>query len=207
VSRAVPRWQGAARALACRRFEGRRRIKVERDIALRTERLKLEALDVRHSEALWAAVEASLDELRPWLFWAATTSLAGTIAFAEISRRAWSAGSDYVFAILHHGEPVGTIGLHHYDDVLEAAELGYWMSSDMCGRGLMTEAAGAVVGFGFERLELHRMSLHAARANVGSQRVAEKVGFRREGLLRDGSRGAGGWHDCYLYGLLSTDAR
>ena len=174
---------------------------------LHTPRLALEPAEPRHAEGLWRAAESSLPELRPWLFWAVDSDLAGTLAWTRTSERAWKAGSDWVFAVVSAGEVIGSIGLHHHDRILEAAELGYWLSSEATGRGLMTEAAGAVVDFGFERLTLHRLELRAAPDNHASIRVAEKVGFRREGLLRHGSRGAGGWHDVYLFGLLAGDRR
>jgi [ribosomal protein S5]-alanine N-acetyltransferase len=129
------------------------------------------------------------------------------MAFVQASMAAWEAGTDWVFALLLEGDAVGTIGLHEFDRTLEQAELGYWLRTDLGGRGLMTEAARAVVGFGFGDLSLHRIELHAAPGNVASIKVAERVGFRREGLLQDGSRGADGWHDAYVYGLLAGDAR
>ena len=71
----------------------------------------------------------------------------------------------------------------------------------------MTEAATAIVTFGFEQLHLHRIELHAGLRNFASIRVAEKLGFQRAGALRDGSRGASGWYDCYVYDLLENDRR
>ena len=56
-------------------------------------------------------------------------------------------------------------------------------------------------------LGLHRIELHAAIENVGSIRVAEKLGFRSEGIMREGSKVPGGWLDCYSFGLLTTDPR
>lgn len=111
------------------------------------------------------------------------------------------------FAIVVDGSPAGTISLHNHVPALQRAEMGYWLRSDLCGRGLMTEAGSAVVEFGFESLRLHRIELHAGTGNVGSARVAEKLGFAREGLLRHGSRGSDGWYDVFVYGLIEDDPR
>jgi ribosomal-protein-serine acetyltransferase len=178
-----------------------------RSTVLRTGRLRLAPVGPGHVDDLWRATQESLSELRPWLYWARSNDLGERMAFVQASMAAWEAGTDWVFALLLEGDAVGTIGLHEFDRTLEQAELGYWLRTDLGGRGLMTEAARAVVGFGFGDLSLHRIELHVAPGNVASLKVAERVGFRREGLLRDGSRGADGWHDAYVYGLLAGDAR
>jgi RimJ/RimL family protein N-acetyltransferase len=172
-----------------------------------TPRLRLEPIERGHAEGLWRAKEASLAELRRWLAWALSDDPERSRGFVEASRRGWDAGTDWVFVLVLAGEPIGAIGLHEHDALGARAELGYWLRSDVAGRGLMTEAAAAVVDFGFEVLGLHRIQLRAAPGNAASTRVAEKVGFRREGLMRDSGRGEAGWHDESLYGMLATDER
>lgn len=71
----------------------------------------------------------------------------------------------------------------------------------------MTEAGRAVISFAFEVLDVHRIELHAGVSNKPSIRVAEKLGFQREGVLREAGRGAGGFYDAFVYGLLTTDVR
>ncbi len=100
---------------------------------------------------------------------------------------------------------MGTIGLHGVDVLTLSAMLGYWIATSSAGRGLMTEAGARVVRFALEDLRLHRIGLYAAPDNVPSVRVAEKLGLRREGVLRDGNRGMHGWHDVYVFGLLRDD--
>jgi RimJ/RimL family protein N-acetyltransferase len=180
-------------------------MEVPRDIRLTTERLVLEALGPGHAKGLWRGAATSLGELRPWLLWAAEATEASIAHFSRTAEGLWRAGTDWIFATVLDGDVVGAIGLHRYDPVVASAELGYWLSSGCAGRGLMTEAGGAVVSFGFEQLDLHRIYLHAAPANRASVRVAEKLGFAREGLLRDATRGADGWHDAYAFGLLASD--
>lgn len=175
--------------------------------AIATSRLALQPLGPEHGPSLWRAAEASLPDLLPWMAWATGTDAAATMAFAQASEAAWEAGSAFNFALVLEDEAVGTAGYHAHDALHAAAQLGYWLRSDLAGRGLMTEAAGAVVNFGFTELHLHRIELHASPANVASVRVAEKLGFRREGLLRHGSRGSDGWHDVWAFGLLEHEHR
>lgn len=95
----------------------------------------------------------------------------------------------------------------HADPLHSNYEMGYWLRSDLCGRGLMTEAAKAIVEFAFVDLKIHRVELHAGTENHASIRVAQKLGFKREGVLREAGRGAGGFYDSYVFGLLSSDER
>ena len=174
---------------------------------LRTFRLTLEPTRPEHADPMWQAVSSSLDELKPWMTWANDTDHPSTRDFTIAAERAWMADASWSFTIVFADALVGTVSLDRHDRMLKSANVGYWLRSDLTGRGLMTEAVSAIVEFAFETVGLHRLELHAAPENVASTRVAEKIGFSRRGLLRDGSLGAGGWHDVFVYDLLATDAR
>ena len=174
---------------------------------LRTPRLTLARMGPEYADGLIASIRASLAELQPFMAWAVDHDPRATRSFTEMAERRWDDQTGWTFAVLQEREPVGACSLDRYEALLESCEVGYWMRTDLCSRGLMTEAASAVVEFGFEQLRLHRLELHAAPDNHGSIRIAEKLGFRREGVLRDGSRGIGGFHDVYVFGLLAHDPR
>jgi [ribosomal protein S5]-alanine N-acetyltransferase len=85
------------------------------------------------------------------------------------------------------------------------AEIGYWLSKPLWGKGLMTEALEAVVAFAFGPLGLHRIYAITHPDNRASQKVLEKVGFTKEGVLRMHTRRQDKWGDSIIYGLLNTD--
>ena len=174
---------------------------------IETARLSIVPCSVAHADSLWAAVEESLPELRPWMAWAIDDSYTSNKEFLRISEESWQKDLAWTFTIFYEGRAAGTIGLGVYEPLVGSAQLGYWIRSDLAGRGLTTEAAAAVVRFGFEEVGLHRIELHAALGNAASIRVAEKLGFRRGGVLRDGTRGEAGWQDCYVFDLLESDQR
>jgi RimJ/RimL family protein N-acetyltransferase len=175
--------------------------------ALTTDRLRLEPIGPDHAEDLWRATEASLPELRRWMFWAADADAGLTRAFAEGAVEEWDEGVAYHFAIRDREGFAGALGLEVPVPVRRLGELGYWVASGRAGRGYATEAGAAVIGFGFEALDLYRIELRAGVENLASQRVAEKLGFRREGTLRQGCPLADGAYDGYLYALLATEPR
>jgi ribosomal-protein-serine acetyltransferase len=174
---------------------------------LLTPNLRLERTNIEHAPRLWDSIQASMPELKAWMSWAGDPRYEQTEEFTKQCPWLWDNQFSFSFTIFHQDLEAGTVGFNRYAALNASAEIGYWLRTDLAGRGLMTEAAGAVVEFGFAFLNLHRIELHAGLENKGSIRVAEKLGFSREGVIRDGSRNAEDFYDCYVYGLLATDPR
>lgn len=84
------------------------------------------------------------------------------------------------------GKVIGSIGLEKdkFRPDVNSRELGYSLSEDYWGRGLMTEAAKRMVQYAFESLKLDVLMIRTGDANLRSQRVIEKCGFQYEGTLR-----------------------
>jgi ribosomal-protein-alanine N-acetyltransferase len=102
------------------------------------------------------------------------------------------------------GRLCGAIGLRLVADDRQA-ELGYWIGVPDWGKGLCTEAARAVVEYGFGTLELHRIwATHFVR-NPASGRVMAKVGMTREGVLRGHVRKWDVFEDVEFWGILRSD--
>lgn len=85
------------------------------------------------------------------------------------------------------------------------ADIGYDLAPDTWGNGYATEAARAMVDFGFQEWALHRVSSWCIADNTGSARVLERVGLRLEGRLRENEYFKGRWWDTLLYGMLAGD--
>ena len=114
----------------------------------------------------------------------------------------------YILAVVlpAQGRLIGVVKLTITNRELGQAELGYRFSADCWGQGYATEAAQALVGFGFAAVGLHRIYALCHPDNTGSQRVMEKVGMRFEGRLREEWRYRNGaWRDSLLYAILEQD--
>jgi ribosomal-protein-alanine N-acetyltransferase len=118
------------------------------------------------------------------------------------------AGRSAIFAItiLTGGELCGAVVLT-IAPMHCRAELGYWIGVPYWGRGFATEAASAVLAFGFEKLALHRIHAHHFAGNMASRRVLEKIGMRHEGHSREHIRKWDWVIDTENYGMLTTEFR
>jgi [ribosomal protein S5]-alanine N-acetyltransferase len=90
--------------------------------------------------------------------------------------------------------------LKHY-----RSEVGFELSKEYWGKGIAREALEAVVKYGFKNMELERVEALIEPANLPSQRLVEKTGFQREGLLRHYEYTCGTFDDLYIYSLLKED--
>ena len=113
----------------------------------------------------------------------------------------------FQFAITRRedGELIGNCGIRRKPDNEWEADIGYELAPGWWGRGYATEAARAVVDFGFGELGLQRISSWCNADNVGSARVLERLGFRKEGRLRRNEYFKGRWWDTLLYAMLAEE--
>jgi len=102
---------------------------------------------------------------------------------------------------------VGTCTLFHIDTDNRRAELGYALGREHWGQGYMREALTALLGFCFGELNLHRVEADVDPQNASSVRTLERLGFQREGYLRERWLVGGGVQDSLFYGLLSREWR
>jgi ribosomal-protein-alanine N-acetyltransferase len=104
------------------------------------------------------------------------------------------------------GRVVGGVSMFDWDRYHRRASIGYDLARDCWGRGLAQEAIREVLRFGFERMALHRIEIWTSEANLRSQRLAERIGFTRDGTLRERIlEDDGQFYGCAIFGLLHSD--
>lgn len=115
-------------------------------------------------------------------------------------------GIRWAIATTNTNRIIGDLGFR-LDALNLSARLGYRLAPSHRGRGIASKAVGAVVAYGFETLELNRIEAGVNVANERSIRVLEKLGFQREGLLRQTRLARGAYYDSYMYSRLRSDVR
>ncbi|MGV3589690.1 MAG: GNAT family N-acetyltransferase [Adhaeribacter sp.] len=120
----------------------------------------------------------------------------------------WQLGQVYAFGIWRkeQNQYIGDISLKNFDHSVPKAEVGYYLAVSSEGSGYGTEALRAVINFAFGKLGVNKLYIRCALQNKRSYELAERCGFRREGLIRqdfrDNSRQL---IDVYYYGLTRSD--
>ena len=107
------------------------------------------------------------------------------------------------FVIDLDGETSGAIGFHEIKP--HKAELSYWLAEKYWNRGIMTQAVKLSTKFGFQGLGLKRIYVFAFLFNKASQRVLEKTGFKKEGILKNNVIKDGKIMDDYLYAKIKKE--
>ena len=100
---------------------------------------------------------------------------------------------------------VGEVVLNDWNEANRSCGFRTLLGPDGRGRGLGTEAVRMIVGYGFERLGLHRISLEVYSFNPRARRVYDKVGFVAEGVLRDALRWGDEWIDATVMSILAPE--
>ena len=85
------------------------------------------------------------------------------------------------------------------------AELGFWVGVSYWGNGYCTEAATAMIRYGFEVLGYHKVAARHMKCNPASGRILEKVGMRKEGTLVDEVIKDGAFHTLVVYGMINSE--
>lgn len=176
-------------------------------VALRTDRLVLSIPTEADADAITAACQDP--EVSRWTTVPSPYAREDAEEFIRLVAGWWADGIETVWAIRRDGELAGMIGLHRITQRPHGgdAEIGYWAVAAQRGHGVMGEAARAVVDFAFDELGLARLTWRAVVGNIPSARTARGLGFRYEGMLRQGLSGPRGRDDSWIAGLLSTDDR
>ncbi len=174
-------------------------------LPIRTSRLVLRPPDIGDAEALFS-IFSDPEAMRYWATqpWHATNE---AVARIEKDRASLMDGSALrLFLQPSEGGPiVGAVTLFAFVEGSFRAELGYILSRQAWGRGLMQEALGALLRYGFSELGLRRIEADIDPRNVRSARVLERLGFTCEGHLRERWVVGDEVSDTALYGLLARE--
>ena len=153
--------------------------------AIKTERLILRPMHVTDSVDMFEY--ASREKVTEFLLWSPHKTLSFTRDYLNYIESRYTLGDFYDWAVTlaDSGKMIGTCGFTRIDIKHRTGEIGYVLNPDFHGLGYATEAARAVIKFGFETLGLHRMEASFMKGNEASLRVMEKLGMTFEGYLRD----------------------
>jgi ribosomal-protein-serine acetyltransferase len=166
----------------------------------------LELVNESHADAIFNLVNENRDYLAEWLPWVTGMNDIEFIKnFISFSQKTFSDKTDYAFVILLEKKIVGRIGLYKVDNQNKIGSIGYWLANEAQGEGIMTKACKALIGHSFNQLGINRIEIKCGTGNHKSQAIPERLGFTKEGIVRQGEAFYDRFIDLYSYSLLKRD--
>jgi ribosomal-protein-serine acetyltransferase len=150
-------------------------------------------------------IASNRELLARWMPWAAQHTSGDTLAFIRSARQQLADNHGFQAVIVDGGAIAGVIGFSRFDWDNRSASLGYWLAETSQGHGIATDATRALISYAFGVWKLNRLEIRAGTENDRSQRVPERLGFVREGLIRDAERIGDRYVDHILYSVLARD--
>lgn len=167
----------------------------------------LKQLELTDTPDIFNTIDTQREHLGPWLPFVETTKqLSDTHAFVESVVNSPKDRLEYTFTIRVNGRMAGLIGFKATDRANKKTEIGYWLSRDFLGRGIMTRSVSTLCDFAFRELDINRIQIKCALANTPSRNIPQRLGFHLEGIERAGELLTGGvFTDLAVYSRLRGD--
>ncbi len=172
---------------------------------LETDRLLLRKIELEDKEDIYAYT--SNEEVSKYVTWDTHKSLADTSGFIEFVLAQYRVKKIAPWGIEYkeNGKLIGTIDFVMWQPNYHVAEIGYCLSQDYWGMGIVTEAANEVIKYGFTHMDLVRIQARCMAENIGSARVMEKIGMSFEGVMRKAMYTKGFQRDIKMYSILDEE--
>lgn len=172
---------------------------IDNDILLRS-------YTVEDAAILFEAVEASRQHLRPWLSWVdVTTRPDHSLQYIHQCMQWQDDQQALVLGIFKGTQIIGEVGLHHWDQKLRKGQLGYWISKEYQGKSITYRCLVRFIDFLFSKVSLNKVEVSFMPQNARSARVAERLGCKVEGVLRQSYLKDGKLEDLVVTGLLKSE--
>ncbi len=171
-----------------------------------SENLELSLYEARNAEELNGLIERNFDHIKRWSAWLKDErSIENTCAFIERNLEQFNKNEGFALGIWFENEMAGQVEYNYLDWTNRKTEIGFWLGESFQWKGLATKSCRALIDYAFDELKLNRVEMLCGVENIKSRKIAEKLGFREEGIIREAQ-----WiHDRFvnfvIYGMLAND--
>ena len=168
--------------------------------------IELRQFEMSDAERVFAVADRNRAYLREWLPWVDRTHSADEIRDYIAARlEQFEAHQGPNGAIWLNGEIVGAVGCHPIDWANRHCSIGYWIDAAHQGKGVMTRCCAVLIGYLFGEMAIHRVTIQCGTGNVRSCASPQRLGFTREGLMREAEWVNDRWVDLVVWGMLAED--
>jgi|SRR5581483_124479 len=170
------------------------------------DQIEMRPLEEYDAEEIFCAVERNRDHLRPWLPWVdRTLGVEDVQNFLAGATEGYSRGEEMHAGIYIHGKLAGTCSHHRIDPLSRNVSIGYWLDASVEGKGVMTRCCRRLVQYLFDERKMHRVEIRCATGNTRSCAIAARLGFTRDGVLREAEWVNDRFLDLVVWSLLEHE--
>jgi len=156
----------------------------------------------------YSVIMANYDHIQPWSQWLNEDfSVDKAREFYQRNVQKFESGEQIHLRIVFNGKIAGGIDLFEINSHHRSAEIGYWLSKDHTGRGLVTRSVSRLMEHAFDELKLNRVVIKCVPENLKSRAIPEKLGFVYEGIERQSGWLHTRFVDHVVYSLLADEWR
>ncbi len=168
--------------------------------------LTVRPYQVEEAKELFDIINNSRRHLHPWLNWVdQTTRPEHSLQFIQQSLHKLNTQDGLDLGIFYDGKIIGGLGMHHWELATKKAQIGYWLCQEQEGKGILNKCLVKFVSFLFEKIGLNKIEIHFIPANNRSAKVAQRLGFKTEGIIRQSIIRNGQPADVVIMGLLRSE--
>ena len=170
------------------------------------EEIVLRLLEERHAEEVFSLLDQNRVHLQTELTWLTDQlSVNDAKEYIRAGLERFAANNGLRAGIWLKSNLAGIVSLHGLVWADQKASIGYWLGASFQGQGLATKACSILINHAFGELKLNRLEIQCDSENNRSRKIAERLGFTQEGILRQSWWSGGHFSDLVLYSLLASE--
>jgi len=176
---------------------------MKKKILVVDDKIELRLPEEKYASELYNIINTQRTYLGKWLPWVEHTSAEeDSRKFLKDARLFNRGGQKLITLIFYKKQLAGTVGFVYISKEHGYAEMGYWLREDFQGKGIMIKSCQRLIAYCYQHTEVHRIELEAAKDNFKSLAIPQKLGFKHEGIMREGTKLHGKYIDTELFSLL-----
>lgn len=175
-------------------------------LKLEKGQLLLRTFEESEAETLFQMIDQNREHLGKWFSWLEkNTKTENTATFIKEENEKFAQKKGLYLGIWNEGVLCGAISLDHIDKENKNGMIGYWLSKESVGKGIMYRSCKMLIDYAFNNLNLHRIDINHVTNNSRSESLIKRLGFTQEGMRRECRLLHGKYMNHVSYGLLSSE--
>ncbi|WP_173915333.1 GNAT family N-acetyltransferase [Halobacillus sp. Marseille-Q1614] len=170
------------------------------------QEISLKLLEKKDAKELFTLVDQYRTYLREWLPWVDNMNQETDYEpIIEMWLKQFASNDGFQAGILYNGKLAGMVGFHGIDWSNRKTSIGYWLAENYQGHGIMTKTVNALIDCAFSEYDLNRVEIHCGVENYKSRSIPERIGMKKEGVVREDEFLYDHYLDTVLYSLLKKE--